>query len=84
MEFINIIDLASTQTTGWHSILSYCTIAVSEIVSFSFSVIFSLRATMLINLNLYFESSCHTFPVFLPASSGRAVPRVHVHLGHAV
>jgi len=65
MEFINITGPAATQITDQHPILSYCMIALCLLhftlllfallvvnSFFSFSMIFSLRATMLINLNL--------------------------------
>ena len=65
MVFFNITGPAATQITGWHSILFilyttarlHCVCLLRFTMLYfvaccSFSVIFSLRATMLINLNL--------------------------------
>ena len=70
MEFINITGPAVTQITGWHSILfilyttarlhCVCLLRFTMlycIACCSFSVIFSLRATMLINLNVNLNAS---------------------------
>ena len=66
MGFTNITGPAATQITGWHSILFilyttarlYCVCLLRFTMLYfiaccSFSVIFRLRATMLINLNLW-------------------------------
>jgi len=70
MEYINITGPAANQITDWHSILfilPYCMIALRLlhftifyfIACCSFCAICSLRATMLINLNLnLLMSSC--------------------------
>ena len=72
MEFINITGPAATQITGWHYTLfilyptarlhCVCCVILYFILLLvvHFFVIFSLRATMLINLNLNLNLNCAT------------------------
>jgi len=70
VEFINITGHAATQNTGLHCSLLYDCIALSccllyfilmlfVLFAVNYVVIFSLRATMLLNLNLKSESEIH-------------------------